>query len=68
MNQGHCHPKIVDVFQKLSAISSSTDLKSKNDFGPFLSGYEIKPDLLFLGKAWGMMPISCVLRFEGKVS
>lgn len=27
----------------IAAISSSTDAKSKNDFGPFLSGYEIIP-------------------------
>lgn len=131
VNQGHCHPKIVDVFQKqsailtltsrafhndklplftefmcstfgydrvlpmntgveagetaiklarkwgyqkkkipenqakiifcegnfwgrtIAAISSSTDPKSKNDFGPFLSGYEIIPynDLDALEKA-----------------
>ncbi|EMY70476.1 ornithine--oxo-acid transaminase [Leptospira vanthielii] len=37
----------------IAAISSSTDPKSKNDFGPFLSGYEIIPynDLDSLEKA-----------------
>ncbi|MBM9548454.1 ornithine--oxo-acid transaminase [Leptospira sp. 201903074] len=37
----------------IAAISSSTDPKSKNDFGPFLSGYEIIPynDLETLEKA-----------------
>ncbi|TGL33509.1 ornithine--oxo-acid transaminase [Leptospira perdikensis] len=37
----------------IAAISASTDAKSKNDFGPFLSGYEIIPynDLDSLEKA-----------------